>query len=258
MHHHYPLSLIKPVFWVFLAATGACHAEQWTGFHAGVSLGDRFASSDWNTSTYSSPNGELLPFSSNPHANIDDHNVIWGGYAGYTWQLSDAILLGGEITMRDGENRKSLTTLPGTSETNNPSPFGFSTITANKNWDTSVRARLGYLATPGMQIYGLVGLSIEQLDLSINCPKDTNICNPFIGGNNGQHSSNAFTQVGWTLGMGSEFALTSHILARIEYSYADYGRQYALLPYKAGESFGMSGYLDSASHTFSAGIAYKF
>jgi outer membrane immunogenic protein len=224
------LDRIPPVFALLLAIPGSCIAGQWDGAYAGISLGDRFASSDWVTTEYRSPFGAgLLPFGSDPHANVHDHNVIWGGYAGYNWQLSESVLLGTEVTMSDGDNSKTLTKLPGTSESFNPSLFGgsYSTLTTKKNWDTSVRARLGFLVTPTIQLYSVAGLAIEQLGLSADCPKDTNICNPFIGGN-GQHTSKSITQLGWTLGLGTEIAITQHLLARVEYNYADYILQQCL------------------------------
>ncbi len=262
------LTLITPIFTLLFAATDACYAGQWDGAYAGISLGDRFASSDWVTTEYRLPGlppllntkDSLLPFGSDPGANVNNHNVIWGGYAGYNWFMSDSVLLGAEVTIRDGDNSKTLIKLPGTNENVDPSLFGgsFSSLTAKKNWDTSVRARLGFLITPTIQLYSAAGLSIEQLDLSADCPRDYNICNPFIGGT-GQHNSKSVTQLGWTLGLGTEIAITRNILARIEYNYADYGRQnFTAIPRKDGESFGVSGYLDSASHTFLAGLAYKF
>jgi outer membrane immunogenic protein len=255
------LNLITPILLLTFATTCTCYAGQWDGAYTGISLGDRFASSDWKTTEYREPDangsGTLLPFSSDPHANVNDHNVIWGGYAGYNWQMSDTILLGAEVTMRDGDNSNTVTKLPGTSEIRNPSPYGFSTITAKKNWDTSARARLGFLVTPTIQIYSAAGLSFEQLDLSVDCPKDTNICNPGIGGT-GQHNSKSLVQLGWTLGLGTEIAITRNIIARVEYNYADYGRQHFGLPSIDGQSYGMNGNFDSTSHTFSTGLAYKF
>lgn len=129
----------------------------WTGFYAGLNAGSFWnntydpASIDW--SRLATPGS--FNYSSN-FATVPQRGIAWnsgvgfvgGGQLGYSWQLTDKIVVGLETDIQGFAGGRSswgaggLTTPP---FGNGPSFVG------------SVRGRAGYLAEPNLQIYGTAG-----------------------------------------------------------------------------------------------------
>lgn len=132
----------------------------WTGFYAGLSAGGFWnntydpASIDW--SRLAAPGS--FNYSSN-FATVPQRGAAWnngvgfvgGGQLGYSWQLTDKIVVGVETDIqgfaggRSGWSTGGLTTPP---FGNGPSFVG------------SVRGRAGYLVEPNLQIYGTAGTAV--------------------------------------------------------------------------------------------------
>lgn len=146
---------------------------RWTGPYVGI-----YASYNWMHSDFST--GDDI-------SGID--GIGAGGYAGYNYQLDQNFVIGleGMVGMSDAENN-------------------FKTTTVEKDWDASLRARLGYAFGESM-IYGIGGVAGTKATVS----------------NGG--SSDSQTHLGWTIGAGFETFLTENVVGRIEYDYSDYGTQ---------------------------------
>lgn len=112
-----------------------------------------------------------------------------GGYVGLNQQLGNSII--GGIEWFGGYS--------GESQTN-------SGIKAEQDWETSLRARMGYAFEQNL-VYGLAGVSATQLELSDSTGSDSNWL------------------TGYTVGAGLERQFTDRISGRLEYDYTDYGKE---------------------------------
>ncbi|WP_439528917.1 outer membrane protein [Pannonibacter sp.] len=105
-------------------------------------------------------------------------------------------------------------------------------VRTSSNWNGSLRGRLG-VTFDRFMVYGTGGLAIA--DLAVRAPT-------------GKHDD---TQLGWVAGAGVEGAVTDNITARVEYLYADYGR----------DSFNLGPVryrTETQTSTIRAGVSYKF
>ncbi|WP_370677733.1 outer membrane protein [Pleomorphomonas sp. PLEO] len=102
--------------------------------------------------------------------------------------------------------------------------------TVGLDWDGSVRGRVGY-AWDRVLFYGTAGLAAASGSVDLGRTKKEDIL------------------VGWTAGVGAEYAITDNILARAEYRYSDFG----------SVDFGGSiGEFKADQNKVSLGVAYKF
>lgn len=231
------------------APVAVAPAYNWTGFYVGLSLGARKVDPDWTTTRYFDPGGGLIPFDSSPNASFDDTAFRIGGHFGYNWLLAPAWVVGLEADIGWADNKATVGRIPGT----NTGGASFSQVEAS--WDGSVRARLGYLVTPAVLIYGTGGVAWQRLEARGVCPADTNVCNPATGTQSG---SVATTRTGWTVGGGIEAYVAANWLARAEYRYADFNDfTFTALQFNSN-AFGAVANISTVTHIVLFGISYKF
>jgi outer membrane immunogenic protein len=187
----------------------------WTGFYVGGSLGGRWSDTSWTSTCAGDPCTSANAASGLNPSSFNSSTVRVGGYLGYNWQVSPLWVVGLEGDVAWGKSSKTVIGIPGVS----PGDPADSTK-VKENWDASIRARVGYLITPAVMLYGTGGVAWQQADLTMNC-------NGIVGGwcDATAVRSETFSTVrtGWTLGGGLEAKLTSNWLLRGEYRYADYG-----------------------------------
>jgi outer membrane immunogenic protein len=191
----------------------------WTGFYVGVNVGghrsgdsdpafDSF-DSDFGPPQISFFNG-LLPHSLSPSG------IAGGAQIGYNWQISN-FLLGVEADF-DGLSGSRTRTLLGEFQ-----PLGFGNTfqfsdTASDRWMSTVRARVGVLATDRLLIFATGGVAFASWNLS----------HSFVGGPNlfipPASIVSETVRTGWTAGGGIEYALTQNWFLRGEYLYANFGK----------------------------------
>ncbi len=138
-----------------------------------------------------------------------------GGYVGINQELGNSLV--GGIELMGGYS--------GDSES-------FGGVTAEQNWETSLRARMGYAFEQNL-VYGLAGVGATQLSVSDATGSDTKWL------------------TGYTVGAGVERQFTDLITGRIEYDYSDYGK----------ESFGLGAgptNADISGHGLKIGVGVKF
>ncbi len=165
-------------------------AFSWTGFYLGGYVGWGQTSTDYD-STISIPSLGSASSSST----ITRDGVIGGAFAGYNYQI-DQMVLGAEADiafMTMGDERYAA---------------GENFVTAHTNFVGSVRGRLGYAFDHAL-VYATGGLAFASAD--------TNIPLTAISINDGDG-----TRWGWTLGAGTEYALSDHWIAGVEYRYTQY------------------------------------
>jgi outer membrane immunogenic protein len=126
-------------------------------------------------------------------------------------------------------------------------------------WDG--RARLGFLPTERLLVYGTGGLAYGEVQANLEW---SNVFSGIVTSRYWQ-GSDSDVRVGWTLGAGAEYALTSSISIRAEYLYLDLAKStvtanYAgLFPATAPQP--QIYYTSSHDNKFNiarAAIAYKF
>jgi outer membrane immunogenic protein len=129
------------------------------------------------------------------------------------------------------------------------------------NWFGTARARLGFLPTARLLVYGTGGLAYGEVERNLEY---SNVFSGLVTSRSWQGSDSS-VRVGWTLGAGAEYALTSTISIRAEYLYLDLGKStvaanYAGL-YPQTAPWTQIYYTSSHDNKFNvarAAIAYKF
>ncbi|WP_456622765.1 outer membrane protein [Bradyrhizobium sp. P5_C12] len=85
---------------------------------------------------------------------------------------------------------------------------------ARKEWESSIRGRLGFTPTERLLLYVTGGVAFTELKYRW---MDNSVGTPFAPAD-----ANIF-KTGWTAGVGGETALTDRVTARLEYRYSDFG-----------------------------------
>lgn len=234
----------------------AAAVENWTGAYIGVQLGGRWSDATWTTTAYANPimPGVAAPRIDNGNpASFDSSTVRAGGYAGYNWQFAPQWVLGIEGDIAWGGGGKSLSGIPGT-WTNNATADRIARDGSGvkQGWDASVRARLGWLVTPGTLLYGAGGVAWQETSISASCA----VFGAWDCSVNRSETAKS-VRTGWTAGAGLETRITANAIARLEYRYADYGKWENLFFPAAGIDAVWTSH-ELKTHTVSVGIAYQF
>ncbi len=237
-------------------------AFNWSGFYVGVNAGGGwydgrgFAGSS-NVASLVSPSN-LISFPPNPARN--DPGVTVGGLAGYNYQIG-SFVLGAETDFNyaDLKSRHSggVTTICCGGAVDTLSYDSRSQL----DWFGTMRARLGFLPTAQLLIYGTGGLAYGEVERSLQ--QSTVI--PAIAVGRYWQGNASDVRVGWTAGGGAEYALTPSITVRAEYLYLDLGKSSVTANYvgnfPAAPVQTQIYYASSHDNKFNiarAAIAYKF
>ncbi|MBR0957743.1 outer membrane protein [Bradyrhizobium japonicum] len=176
----------------------------WTGFYAGVQGGYQWSQ---DRTVEFALGGLPTGFTHRFHPG----GGFGGVHVGYNHQI-DRFVVGIEGDAEGGRVDGGFTL----------GPFRYD---ARKDWEASIRGRLGYTPTERLLLYVTGGVAFTELRyrwadnsaLFATAPVDANI-----------------SKTGWTAGVGGEAALTNRISARLEYRYSDFGTTRFLWPDVAG------------------------
>jgi outer membrane immunogenic protein len=149
--------------------------------------------------------------------------LVGGAHAGYNYQL-DQFVVGVEGDL-------DYSGLKGSSHGLYPGGIA-RTLKLKSDWQGSARVRVGY-AFDNILVYATGGLAIANAKLSTA----------------GASSSN--THVGWTVGLGTEYAFTQNWIGRLEVRYSDFNKKGYDTPDGRMKA-------DWNQTTVTAGISYKF
>jgi len=237
----------------------------WTGFYVGLNAGAAI-----NDSTYTqSPTGEFFtdtffhPLSQITNSGkLSQGAFTLGGQLGYNRQAG-IVVYGLETdfnydSTRDS-NTGSSTFLPpeygGILHTprllgGDPSVSFVHTVNQKIDCFGTLRGRLGFTPADRFLIYATGGLAYGYVSSSSNV---------FLDGANFPGSSSGF-QAGWTVGAGSEYALTNNCSIKLEYLYMDLGStSYTGVGQEpAPPTYTYVTNIDTAQHIIRVGINYKF
>jgi outer membrane immunogenic protein len=223
----------------------------WSGLYVGGSLGGRWSKTDWTSTCLEScfPLYFTTRLPNDNPANFDSSTVRVGAYAGYNWQLARSWVGGLEADIAWGDSNHTQIGIPGVYNSN---PLGTRNdpSSVKETWDGSLRARLGFLVTPTVLLYGTGGISWQEVKLNATCFSTSNWC---VADRNETFST---LKTGWTVGGGLEGVISGNWLGRAEYRYADYGRiNHDFFPGTIDDIV-MNQTLKT--HTVYVGLAYKF
>jgi outer membrane immunogenic protein len=203
-----------------LAAEGelpVASSFNWSGGYVGGQIGYGFGSADYDYG------GVDYDYSHDPDG------FLGGIYAGYSNQFANKVVLGVEADIAWG-GLKDSTLAPGNSDYS---------ATTRIDLTGSARLRLGY-AMDRLLPYVSGGVAFGKFSFD-----EYNQGDPY--------SSADESLVGWTLGVGAEYALTDNWTLRGEYRYADYGT-HDFVTQPADEQYTA----DIKTHDIRLGLAYRF
>ncbi len=237
----------------------AAASASWTGFYLGASVGARIAENNWRTT-------DITPNASLPGAPVVSLNATeqtftsaearFGGYAGYNWQLTSRWVASIEGYGGFANNRQTFNPIPGTVVSWSGIVYDPPSGQVQESWDAGVRARLGYLLTPSTMVYASGGTNWMQGKVQVHCPPSslTSLCSVDEG-----TPTAIRTMIGWTVGAGFEYRMTSNWAARVDYQYADYG-EFSHAFFRSGSDFDdrFTANVRIHTHTATIGVGYTF
>ncbi|MCP3466141.1 outer membrane protein [Bradyrhizobium sp. CCGUVB23] len=238
---------------VYTKAPAAVYS--WTGFYVGGNAGGQWGSSDPSTSTiYASPG--YFGSTSVPAINavgaqhINSSSVTGGFTAGYNWQVNNAVFgLEGDINYFGFKGSSSGT---GTYPCCAPDTFTVNS-SVSADWLATIRGRIGFLATPNWLLYATGGAAIADVKANFNF---TETFYPAT-----ESGTIRDTRVGWTAGVGGEYAVGNGWSLKAEYLYVDLGRATTTSTNITGASTSSNVFthsVDLKSNIVRVGVNYKF
>jgi outer membrane immunogenic protein len=197
-------------------------AFSWGGLYVGGDIGG-----SWGAVRHSFSNGA-------PSGASDPSGVIGGGYVGYNHQIGSFVV--GVEADGQGSGVNGGYVIP---------TFGSSAGSTHMDWEAAFRARLGY-AFDHVLLYAASGMAVGGFRYGGGPGFGAPI--PCCGFSD--------TQTGITIGAGAEYAITDHVIGRVEYRYNQFSTSAGgLSPTYPGVTMSVNN--DGYSEV-RAGVAYKF
>ena len=248
----------------------------WTGLYIGLNVGGVWDGSKTMTvaglPAFAGPTWEPELMTSTAlttgTGSAGSSGAILGGQIGYNWQIGGNFLLGLETDIGGILASRNPMRVIGAAV---PQPYPetiFSGTNSQKSLDYlgTVRARLGFIATPTFLLYATGGLAyggakastaVWQFDADNGVPGNA----PYAG-----FGSTSRLRTGWTVGGGGEWMFQPNWSLKVEYLYYDLGR--AIFPspialvappdWNSGYGFAVGTSVRYTGHVARAGINYHF
>ena len=203
----------------------------WTGFYVGLNGGY-----SWGKASDIFTPGILPAFAASQHMD----GWVFGGQAGYNWQVNRTWLFGleGDInatgqrgTATLGPNTTVTTVVPGFAAVALPTVTTTvttaGTLEEKMPWLGTFRGRIGFLPTDRVLLYVTGGLAVGEVKSTAGVTTTTTTALSF-GVPPGPTAVSALavsssTKAGWTIGAGIEGAIGGNWTAKLEYLYVDLG-----------------------------------
>nr|WP_320167297.1 outer membrane beta-barrel protein [uncultured Methylophaga sp.] len=231
--------------------------HDWSGGYIGGSLGALHGKSSYDASTkdsfpgsyFTNPDAAQIGDEANKSSSQSRLSAgIFGGYG----QQYDKLYIGVEAGINSLSVDDSSTS--GDAYTSLPSARFTNKISIKADWQATLRARLGWTNKRWLT-YVSGGIAASKIRVAGAYSDDS--ANSAYGYNSEQE-----TKLGWTLGVGSEYALSDNWTIRGEYLYTDYGDVDTKSTVRNSGFPNLSNELKSAvelkTHIVSVGISYRF
>lgn len=197
----------------------------WTGFFVGGSFGVLNGRTDWTSTAFGT--------STNPRF----AGALGGGQVGYDHQIGKWVVgVEGSLNATNAHGARDC-------------PTGvFFTCEADVRWIGTVTGKVGYALTDRSLWYARAGVAFGDMKITTTC--NTGPANPLalVGCNDNTSRS----RVGWTIGVGSEFAIARNWTVRTETNYFDMGTNRYDLPVAGAIDVRQSGFITTV------GVNYRF
>jgi outer membrane immunogenic protein len=198
------------------AAPQAPVLASWTGFYVGVHGGAAWQSTPpW---AFADPNNQVIPFSITAGGS-SALGGVGGIQGGYNWQFAPMWVAGLESDISWASLSDHRTVGPLTGVVGVVAPGSSLSMTANTEWLSSVRGKIGFTGWFNNTMLYITGgaawASIEYSAQATLLPSGS-LFGPFTS-----TSITSFSTIksGWVLGGGAEWMATTNILLRAEYLY---------------------------------------
>lgn len=165
-------------------------------------------------------------------SDYDVNGAIYGAHVGYNFQR-ESIVFGVELGLNgtgiDGSDDVGL--------------FGLVRSERELDWYATAVARLGYASGKAL-FYGFGGVAWGTVETTLSVP----LFNASVSGES--------DHVGWTAGVGVEYAMTDRFSVRVEYSHVDLGEETTTL--NLGHGFSVDDEVDLSFDAIKIGASYRF
>jgi hemoglobin/transferrin/lactoferrin receptor protein len=232
----------------------------WTGLYAGVHADGGFAREEGTTTAF---DGTADATAATESASLDMNSGQFGVQAGYNWQFGNGIVLGleGDWSKTWMSGKQKAVSTEGTFATaGSTQALTYYAI----DWISSVRGRLGFAAGDRWMVYGTGGLALAQESQSREQYRASNSWS--------SETSVAFvekaeeTRVGFTLGAGTEYAISDAWSLNANYAYSHFGStDFDFEEARSGVSSGSFDIVNGRSasneldiHAINIGLNYRF
>lgn len=190
--------------------TAAGYAYRWSGLYAGVHAGYATGTTDAD-----------FPLIGLPSSDISFDGALYGGHLGYNWRFGSTVVgIEGSFS--------------GSSISGSSGCIVVMSCEREVDWLGTVQGRFGYVMDRAL-IYATAGVAWSEVSTTVSQAGCTCLEGSDIN-------------VGWLLGLGVEYAITSRLAGRIEFIHVDLGsRTHTLEPPGGGfpESARVAGTLDT-------------
>lgn len=214
----------------------------WTGFYVGLNAGATWAnSSNVRLSTYriyahpaaiaSQTTNLVSSVMGSPNISTGTTvGFMGGGQFGYSYQINSNLVVGGEADIQGvaGSNGRggvfdALDFSYVSEGVGRTVATNYAAASAQKSLDYlgTVRAKVGYLITPGLQIYGTGGFAYGGVSMGALSAQD--LSSPRVYEVNPGGANYSGTLVGWTAGGGLEWMFATNWSVKAEYLCYDLG-----------------------------------
>lgn len=238
---------------VAVGASAQTAAIDWSGFHLGGNAGATI--NDSRTRASVAPGGtyfigtDFAQVSDAGNGTLSQARPTGGIEAGYSRQYG-RLLVGVEA----GANALFLDDSRSSSATYLTQPTAQFTLkqSVEADWMATLRARLGF-AGDNWLVYVAGGPAVTRVTL------ETSFSDNFAATASGR-DSNAETKLGWTLGLGGEYALNRSWSLKAQYLYADFGWvESSMTVVNPGNGTSVvDNKADFRTHTVLIGVTYRF
>jgi opacity protein-like surface antigen len=223
----------------------------WTGFYIGGFAG---ADAGWSRMEFSNTTATPTP-----------RGVLAGGVAGYNYQIGQ-LVVGAEGDLGGADLKGSTGCGPLVADTKTPlNPTGHNlalfnmNCNSNSNWMGTLTARAGYVWERAL-LYGKLGAALSDQTYSTSCNNDPinsstrrgEQCANLAGALSSGFSTSAIRRLGWTTGVGFEYALFGNWSTKAEFDYANFGSQNVV------GSDGTNFKASASVETLKIGLNYRF
>ena len=191
-----------------LAATTPARSDDWGGAYVGAHVGGAWSDIDytWGLPDFTGP--FAAPFPQSAPVSISDNGVVGGLHIGFQKQFGQMVI--------GIEGTASYTSAGGQAdEGNDVNTTGYQDVDIKGIY--TLAGRLGLAVSPRLMAYAKAGLALVRTDIS-DQSDNINIVSPdpvprYI---DARSKSN---DIGWTIGVGADFKMTSNVLLGISYDY---------------------------------------